>query len=92
MTGDLALDIETRRQKRQELMIRMVERKVRGRAEQLYQERGEEDGSALKDWFQAEKEVLENTTIAPLYRRLKTANQPDREPSSELAESSPASL
>lgn len=84
------MDIETRRQKRQELMIRMVKRKVRARAEQLYQQRGEEDGSALKDWFQAEEEVLANTTIAPLYRRLKTEteNQPDRDSSNELAESS----
>jgi Protein of unknown function (DUF2934) len=67
-------------------MMRMVERKVRGRAEQLYQERGEGDGSALKDWFQAEKEVLANTTIAPLYRRLKTANPSESQPANELAE------
>jgi len=70
------LDIETRRQKRQELMVRMVERKVRGRAEQLYQERGQGEGSALKDWFEAEAEVLANITVAPLYRRLKAETQP----------------
>jgi vacuolar-type H+-ATPase subunit E/Vma4 len=55
------VDIETRRQKQQELMVRMVERKVRERA--------------LQDWFQAESEVLENTTIAPLYRRFKSSGQ-----------------
>jgi len=69
------VDIEIRRQKQQELMVRMVERKVRERAQQLYDERGQEDGRALQDWFQAESEVLENTTIASLYRRMKSANQ-----------------
>lgn len=78
------MDIETRRQKRQELMVRMVERKVRGRAKQLYQERGQGDGSALKDWFEAEAEVLANTTVAPLYRRLRADNQPEDESSSEM--------
>jgi Protein of unknown function (DUF2934) len=80
------LDIETRRQKRQELMVRMVERKVRGRAEQLYQERGQEDGSALKDWFEAEEEVLANTTVAPLYRRMRVDNQPEDESADEVNE------
>jgi hypothetical protein len=60
-------------------MVRLVERKVRGRAEQLYQERGQGDGSALKDWFQAEAEVLASTTIAPLYRRFNAENQPENE-------------
>ena len=69
------MDIETRRQKQQELMVRIVERKVRERAQQLYDERGQEDGRALQDWFQAELEVLESTTLAPLYRRMKSANQ-----------------
>jgi Protein of unknown function (DUF2934) len=80
----MALDIETRRQKRQELMVRMVERKVRGRAEQIYQERGQGDGSALKDWFEAEAEVLANTTVAPLYRRMKVGNKPENESPSEV--------
>jgi hypothetical protein len=70
-----AVDIVTRRQKQQELMVRMVERKVRVRAQQLFDERGQEDGHALKDWFQAEEEILENTAIGPLYRRLKSGNQ-----------------
>jgi hypothetical protein len=71
----LAVDIETRRQKQQELMVRIVERKVRERAQQLYEERGQEDGWALQDWFQAESEVLENSAIAVVYRRLKSIVQ-----------------
>ena len=53
-------------------MLRMVERKVRSRAQQLYETRGQEEGQELKDWFQAESEVLENSILAPLYRRVKT--------------------
>jgi hypothetical protein len=66
------LDIETRRKKQQALMVRMVERKVRSRAQQLYETRGQKEGQELKDWFQAESEVLENSILAPLYRRVKT--------------------
>ncbi len=79
------MDIEIRRQKQQELMVRMVERKVRERAQQLYDERGQEDGRALQDWFQAESEVLENTTLAPLYRRMKSANQGDNTSSTDFS-------
>ena len=68
------MDIETRRKKQQALMVQLVERKVRSRAKQLYETRGEEDGQALQDWFQAESEVLENSILAPLYRRLRTGN------------------
>lgn len=66
------MDIETRRRKQQALMVRMVERKVRSRAQQLYETRGQEEGQELQDWFQAESEVLENSILAPLYRRVKT--------------------
>lgn len=66
------MDIETRRKKQQALMVRMVERKVRSRAQQLYETRGQEEGQELQDWFQAESEVLENSILAPLYRRVKT--------------------
>jgi hypothetical protein len=66
------LDIETRRKKQQALMVRLVERKVRSRAQQLYETRGQEEGQELQDWFQAESEVLENSILAPLYRRVKT--------------------
>jgi hypothetical protein len=68
------VDIETRRKKQQALMVQLVERKVRSRAKQLYETRGQAEGQALQDWFQAESEVLENSILAPLYRRLRTGN------------------
>jgi Protein of unknown function (DUF2934) len=68
------LDIETRRKKQQALMVQMVERKVRSRAQQLYETRGQAEGQELQDWFQAESEVLENSILAPLYRRMKTTS------------------
>jgi hypothetical protein len=70
------VDIETRRKKQQALMVQMVERKVRSRAQQLYEKRGQTAGQDLQDWFQAESEVLENSILGPLYRRVKTS-QPD---------------
>jgi len=75
------VDIETRRKKQQALMVQLVERKVRSRAKQLYETRGQEDGQALQDWFQAESEVLDNSILAPLYRRLRTGERdvPDRD-------------
>lgn len=53
-------------------MVQLVERKVRSRAQQLYETRGYAEGQELQDWFQAESEVLENSILAPLYRRMKT--------------------
>jgi hypothetical protein len=73
------LDFETRRQKQQALMVKMVERKVRSRAKELYKTRGEVDGHALQDWVQAETEVLGNTVVAPLYRRLRSESQGSEE-------------
>ena len=55
-------------------MVQMVERKVRSRAQQLYEGRGQTEGQDLQDWFQAESEVLENSIVAPLYRRLKSTS------------------
>ena len=80
------MDIETRRKKQQALMVRMVERKVRSRAQQLYETRGQKEGQELQDWFQAESEVLENSILAPLYRRVKT------DQSIEQAESTPEAV
>ena len=65
------MDIKTRRQ---ELMVKLVERKVRSRAQQLYETRGHTEGAELQDWFQAESEVLGNSILAPLYRRMRSAN------------------
>jgi len=70
-----AVDIETRRKKQQALMVQLVERKVRSRAKQIYESRGQEQGQELQDWFQAESEVLENSILAPLYRRVKIGSQ-----------------
>jgi Protein of unknown function (DUF2934) len=78
------LDTETRRKKQQALMLQMVERKVRSRAKQLYETRGQTEGQELQDWFQAESEVLENSILAPLYRRRQATNQEsDRQQSEE---------
>jgi hypothetical protein len=65
------VDSETRRQKQQELILRLIERKVRERAQQLYETRGQVEGHALQDWVQAEAELLENRVLATLYRRLR---------------------
>jgi hypothetical protein len=73
------VDIETRRKKQQALMVQLVERKVRSRAQQLYENRGQTEGQDLQDWFQAESEVLENSVLGPLYRRVKSG-QPDEQP------------
>lgn len=67
------MDIDTRRKKQQALIVRAVERKVRSRAKELYENRGRAEGQDLENWFQAESEVLENSAVAPLYRRLQGA-------------------
>jgi hypothetical protein len=78
------VDSETRRKKQQALMVRMVERKVRSRAQQLYETRGQTEGQDLQDWFQAESEVLQKSILAPLYRRMKTDDSIEQsEPTAE---------
>jgi len=67
------VDLETRRKKQQALMVRAMERKVRSRAQELYESRGQTEGQDLKDWFQAESEVIEKSSLGPLYRRAKTS-------------------
>jgi len=79
------VDIETRRKKQQALMMQMVERKVRSRAQQLYETRGQAEGQELQDWFQAETEVLENSILAPMYRRIKSSS-PSSEETQDTAE------
>lgn len=59
-------------------MVRAVERKVRSRAQQLYDSRGQTEGQALQDWFQAESEVLENNMAALLYRRMRSSSESDQ--------------
>ncbi len=65
------MDLVTRRKKQQAILLRAVERRVRERAQQLYEERGQVEGQALQDWVQAESEVLQNSILAPIYRRLR---------------------
>jgi len=72
----VVVDIETRRQKQQALIVKLVERKVRSRAKELYKTRGQIEGHALQDWVQAESEVLGSTVVAPLYRRLRSSEIP----------------
>ena len=66
------MDIETRRKKQKALMRQMLDRRVRSRAQQLYESRGQAEGQDLQDWFQAESELIENSTIASLYIRSET--------------------
>ncbi len=65
----MALDINTRRQKQQALMTELLERKIRLHAQHLYDQRGQAEGLALQDWVEAESQVLENSILAPLYRK-----------------------
>lgn len=74
------MDNETRRQKQQTLMVQLVERKVRSRAKQLYETRGQVEGHALQDWVQAESEVLGNSVVAPLYRRMRESRDENSNP------------
>jgi Protein of unknown function (DUF2934) len=76
------LDINTRRKKQQALMTELLERKIRLHAKRLYDERGRREGLALQDWVEAESRVLENSILAPLYRKSRVGNDsPDSEAS-----------
>ena len=48
-------------------MISLLEKKIRLRARQLYEERGQQDGHAVEDWVQAESEILKSSILAPLW-------------------------
>ena len=63
------MDRDTRRQKQQALMTELLERKIRLHAQRLYDQRGQGEGLALQDWVEAESQVLENSILAPLYRK-----------------------
>jgi hypothetical protein len=63
------VDTDTRRQKQQALITELLERKIRLHAEHLYDQRGQAEGLALQDWVEAESQVLENSVLAPLYRK-----------------------
>ena len=77
------MDNDTRRKKQQALMTELLERKIRLHAQHLYDQRGKAEGLALQDWVEAESRVLENSILAPLYRKTREDNRP----SSDLQES-----
>ncbi|MGA8443404.1 MAG: DUF2934 domain-containing protein [Candidatus Sulfotelmatobacter sp.] len=68
------MDNDTRRRKQQALMTELLERKIRLHAQHLYDQRGQAEGLALQDWVEAESRVLENSILAPLYRRSRAEN------------------
>jgi hypothetical protein len=55
---------ETRR-----LLREVLERKVAARAYEIYMARGGNEGAALDDWLQAEKDVLGQSIKAPLFKQ-----------------------
>jgi hypothetical protein len=63
------VDSITRTRQRQKLMVDLLERKIRLRAQQLYDERGQGEGMELEDWVQAESEVLQSSILAPLWNK-----------------------
>lgn len=67
--GVFAVDSVTRNRERQKLLVELLERKVRVRARQLYDERGRVEGRDLEDWVQAESEVLKSSMLAPLWNK-----------------------
>jgi hypothetical protein len=73
------VDSETRTRQRQKLMISMLEKKIRLRARQLYEQRGEAEGRALEDWVQAESEILKSSILAPLWNAREELEPTDRE-------------
>ena len=63
------MDSVTRTRERQKLMVDLLERKIRLRARQLYDERGQVEGRDLEDWVRAEKEILKSSILAPLWHK-----------------------
>jgi hypothetical protein len=67
--GYRQVDSVTRNRERQKLMMELLERKIRLRARQLYEERGQAEGQDLEDWVQAESEILKSSILAPLWNK-----------------------
>jgi hypothetical protein len=85
------VDQETRRKKQQDLMTQLLERKIRLHAQHIYDQRGQAEGHALADWVQAETSVLENSILAPLYRKTKSQERAAEEFSGDTTDTlSPA--
>jgi hypothetical protein len=60
-------------------MTELLERKIRLHAQHLYDQRGQAEGRALQDWVEAESQVLENSILAPLYRKSRDTSSPETE-------------
>jgi len=73
------VDSDTRRQKQQALITELLERKIRLHAQHLYDQRGQTEGQALQDWVEAESQVLENSILAPLYRKTRDTSSSETE-------------
>lgn len=56
-------------------MITMLENKIRLRAQQLWEERGQPEGAPLEDWAKAESEVLKSSILAPLWSTRQESNE-----------------
>ena len=65
----IEVDSVTRSRERQKLMLELLERKVRLRARQLYEERGKVEGRDVEDWVKAESEILQSSILAPLWNK-----------------------
>lgn len=63
------VDSVTRSRERRKLMMELLERKIRLRARQLYEQRGQIEGRELEDWVRAESEVLQSSILAPLWNK-----------------------
>lgn len=63
------MDSQTRTRERQKLMLELLERKVRVRARQIYEQRGKVEGQELEDWVKAESEVLRSGVLKPLWNK-----------------------
>jgi hypothetical protein len=61
------VDSVTRNHERKKLMVQLLERKIRLRARQLFDERGQVAGQELDDWVRAESEILKSSILAPLW-------------------------
>jgi hypothetical protein len=69
------VDSETRRRKQQTLMLELLEKRIRMRAQQLFEQRSQDDGNALQDWINAEREILKKNALAPLYWRSRSESE-----------------
>ena len=67
--GVSVVDSVTRTRERQKLMVELLERKIRLRARQIYNERGQIEGHELDNWVQAESEILKSSILAPLWNK-----------------------